>query len=117
MIKVVDGVEVEMTAEEIAEWEAEQNQPPPPAPPLALQQVAAARLLVQDWDITGVEQSQGIAGAFLLDADIAMVMFAEEFPDTEYMVMPPDGVTKHTGYVEVSRPGLSSISFIIMRVQ
>lgn len=91
---------------------------PPPTPPLlSLQQVAAARLHVQDWEVTGVEQSQGIAGAFLLDTDLAMVLFTEDFPDTEYIVMPPEGVTKHTGYVEVSRPGLSSISFIIMRVQ
>lgn len=85
--------------------------------PLSLQQVGAARLMVQDWEVTGVEQSQGIAGAFLLDTDLAMVLFAEEFPDTEYIVMPPEGITKHPGYVEVSSPGLSSISFIIMRVQ
>lgn len=85
--------------------------------PLSLQQVGAARLLVQDWEVTGVEQSQGIAGAFLLDVDLALVLFHEEFPDTEYIVMPPEGITKYPGYVEVSRPGLSSISFIIMRVQ
>ena len=116
----IDGNHREMTPEEVAAWEAEQAEyiPPPPSP-LSLQQVGGVRLVVDqdNWEVTGVEQSTGISGAFLLDTDLAMVFFAEEFPDTEYIVMPPEGVTKYTGYVEVSRPGLSSISFIIMRVQ
>jgi len=116
----VNGVSRPMTAEEIAEWEADQaNYIPPPAiiPTLSLQQVASAKLVVQDWEVAGLEFCHGIAGAFLLDTDLAMVIFDQEFPDCEYIVMPPEGVTKYPGHVEVTRPGLTAISFIIMRVQ
>lgn len=94
--------------------------PPPPEPeilPLALHQVAAAQLQVTDWDVTGVERSQGIAIAFMLDTDLLYVQLTEEQPDDTYIVLPSDGVSKFPDHVEVSRPGLTNVSFIIQRVQ
>lgn len=91
--------------------------PEPPPPPLALVQVAAAQLVVDGWDITGVERSQGISGAFMLSEDLAYVMFTTPFPSTAYVVIPDDGVTKYPDHVEVSHPGLTEVSFIIQRVQ
>lgn len=90
-------------------------------PPVQLCQVAGARLLVdQDsWEVTGVERSTGIAGAFLVDTDLVYVFFAADSvqPDTIYDVIPREGVTKHEDYVEVTRPGLTELNFIVQRVQ
>lgn len=89
--------------------------------PVSLKQVAGARLFVDQevWDVTGVDRSVGISGAFLVDTDLVYVFFTEEAiqPDTYYQVIPPDGVVKHTDFVEVSRPGLAELNFIIQRVQ
>lgn len=88
-------------------------------PPVALQQVAGARLMVdQDaWDVTGVERSTGISGAMLVDVDTVFVLFSEPQPDTLYEIVPATGVTKYTEYVEVTRPGLTELNFIMQRVQ
>lgn len=95
--------------------------PPPTAQPVALCQVAGARLLVdQDsWEVTGIERSTGIAGAFLVDTDLVYVFFTADAvqPDTIYDVIPREGVTKHEDYVEVARPGLTELNFIVQRVQ
>lgn len=91
------------------------------SPPVGLVQIAGARLIVdQDsWDVTGVERSIGIAGAFLVDTDLVYVFFAADAvqPDTIYDVIPREGVTRHEDYVEVTRPGLAELNFIIQRVQ
>lgn len=98
-------------------WNDGEWLPHVPPPPLALHQIGAASLQVEGWDITGIERSVGITGAFMLDTDLAMIFLADDYPDCDYIVMPSDGVTKYSSYVEVTRPGLSSISFIIQRVQ
>lgn len=99
------------------------NVPPPdeePAPlmelPLSLQQVAAARLLVDGWDVTGIERSSGLSLAFVADTDTVWVFFDEPQPDTEYLVVPPDGTTKYVDHIEVAKPGLTTVSLIVQRV-
>jgi hypothetical protein len=87
--------------------------------PVSLQQVAGARLVVDqdNWDVSGVDRCTGISGAFLADVDTVFVFFKEPQPDEDYEVVPVTGITKHTEYVEVTRPGLTDIVFIIQRVQ
>lgn len=89
----------------------------PPPQPLDLVRVAAVQLQVADWEVTGIERSEGIGGAFIADTDTAWVYFAEAQPDTNYILMPADGFTKFTDHVEVTRPGLSELSFLVFRVQ
>ena len=111
----------------IAEWEEAGNtipayEPPPELqPPVALCTVAGARLVVdqENWEVTGVERSSGISGAFLVDTDLVYVFFTEDAiqPDEFYDVIPSAGVTKHPEFVEVSRPGLAELNFIVQRVQ
>lgn len=117
----IDGELREATPEEEAEILAAQEavQQPQPEPPVRLQQIAGARLMVDqtNWEVTGVERSTGIAGAFLMDTDLVCVFFSEPQPDTFYEVMPSDGVTKYTEFVEVTRPGLAELNFIVQRVQ
>lgn len=114
-----DGVERDATPEEEAAIIAGQGETTQSLPPVALTQIAGARLVVdQDaWDVTGVERSTGISGAFLVDADLVYVFFSEPQADTFYEVIPSDGVTKYTDFVEVSRPGLTELNFIVQRVQ
>lgn len=109
--------------QEIAEWEALGNvivpyEPPEPQEePLTLHQVACAKLHVDFWDVSGLERSNGISGAFVLDVDLLWVGFTTEQLDTDYIVTPADGVAKFTDHLEVSRLGLSVVSFIVERVQ
>lgn len=88
-----------------------------PPTPLAFQQVACAALTVDGWDVTGIERCLGISGAFVADTDTVWVFFAAEQPDTNYILMPPEGFTKFTDHVEVTRSGLSELSFLVFRVQ
>lgn len=106
--------------EDIPEIEPE-PEPEPIEMPVMLNQFAGAKLTVDqdNWEVTGVEKSIGISGAFLVDVDLVYVFFDINAvqPDTYYMVFPPDGVTKHEDFVEVSRPNLTELKFIAMRVQ
>lgn len=118
MIKIVDNEEVEMTAEEVAQWEADQAAAGPmPEPPVSLQQIAAARLHIEGWDISGIERSQGISVAMMLDENTAWIFFNEPQADTAYIVTPGDGVTKALDYIEVSCAGVVDLALIIQRVQ
>lgn len=85
--------------------------------PLALTQVACARLIVDGWDVTGVERSSGLSVAFVSDTDTVWAFFDEPQPDTYYVVLPSDGVTKYEDYIEVTRPGLAVINLVVSRVQ
>ena len=90
---------------------------PPAPPPLTLESIAAVRLTVDGWDVTGLEKSIGLSIAFVADVDLVWAFFDSEQPDTDYIVMPPEGVTKFTDHIEISKPGLSVVSLIIQRVQ
>lgn len=92
-------------------------EPETPEAPLALTQIACARLQVDGWDVTEVGRSTGTVGAFVADTDLVWVFLSEEQPDTDYIVIPSDGVTKFTDRIEIARPGLSGVSFVIQRVQ
>jgi len=85
--------------------------------PLALCQIAAARLHVEGFDISGVERSQGVGFAMLLDEHTAWIFFEQPQADTNYVVTPSDGVTKTTDYIEVALAGLTDIALIVQRVQ
>lgn len=87
--------------------------------PVSLHQVAGARLSVDqvNWEVTGVERSTGIAGAFLIDIDTVWLIFTEELPDDDFIVVPDIGVTKYQGFIEVRREGLGNINLIVQRVQ
>lgn len=85
--------------------------------PLVLAQVACARLHVDGFDVTGIERSTGLSMAFMLDEETAWVFFAEPQPDTNYIVLPADGVTKYPDYIEVNRAGMADLSLIVQRVQ
>jgi hypothetical protein len=117
MIKIVNGVEIEMTPDEIAEWEAEQASRVVQMSPLSLCQVAAARLSIDGLEIAGIERSQGIGAAMMLDEWTAWLFFDEPQPDTNYIVTPADGVTKELDYIEVQCPGVTSLALIVQRVQ
>jgi hypothetical protein len=52
---------------------------------------AAARLKIEDYDITGIEVQSRFAGAFWIDVGKYCVFFAEPQPDTEYMAMASAG--------------------------
>lgn len=116
-----------MDRQQIAEWEAAGNTIPPyvppvqSLPPVALVTVAGVRLTVdQDaWEVSGVDRSTDISGAFLADIDTVYVFFNTPQADTDYEVIPSTatGITKHTDYVEVTRPGLTEAVFIVQRVQ
>ncbi len=84
--------------------------------PLALVTTACARLQVEDWDVTGIERSSGIAAGFVFD-DVLYAFLSEEQPDTEFIVTPNGGITKYTDHIEIPLNGRSSVSFIIERVQ
>lgn len=123
MFKHIAGVgPVEMTPQEEAAWlaESEANDPanlPEAAVPLALQQIACARLTVDGWDVTGIERSTGLSVAFVADTDTVWAFFNEPQPDTYYVVMPSDGVTKHEDCLEITLPGLASVNLVVSRVQ
>ncbi len=86
---------------------------------VALRQVAGARLRVEQdaWEVTGLERSTGFAGAFLVNTDLVYVFFTEPQVNTFYEVIPSEGVIKHPEFVEVSRPDLAELNFIVQRVQ
>lgn len=86
-------------------------------PPLDLARIAAARLTVDGWDVTGLERSVGLSLAFVADTDTVWVFFDESQPDTEYIVVPPEGVTKYDDHIEITKPGLAAVSLIVQRVQ
>lgn len=88
----------------------------PPAT-LALCQVAAARLHIEGWDISGIERSQGIGAAMMIDENTAWILFADAQPDTNYIVTPGDGVTKTVDYIEILCPGVVDLALIVQRVQ
>lgn len=85
--------------------------------PLSLQQVAAARLHIEGWDISGIERSQGIGAAMMIDENTAWILFADAQPDTNYIVTPGDGVTKTVDYIEILCPGVVDLALIVQRVQ
>lgn len=95
----------------------------PPAPetpleiPLRLAQIACARLHVEEWDVTGIERSQGLSMAFLLDEQTAWIFFTEAQPDNAYVVTPSDGVTRFPDYLEVALNGRTDLALIVQRVQ
>ena len=91
--------------------------PAPSLPPLALQQVAAVRLLLDGWDVTGIERSQGLSVAFVADTDTVWAFFNDPQPDPYYVVTPSDGVTKFEDHIEITRPGLAEVSLVVSRVQ
>ena len=122
-MKIIDqnGEERDATLEEEAEILSSQGrlQDPMQLTPVSLQTIAGARLVVdqENWEVTGVERSTGIAGAFLMDTDLVCVFFSQPQPDTFYEVIPSAGITKYPDFVEVSRPGLAELNFIVQRVQ
>lgn len=85
--------------------------------PLTLHRIAATRLDVIEFEISGFERSEGVTGGWMNDIDWAVVMFAKEQPDTYYDVFPSDGVTKYTDRVEIQRTGLTTVNLLIQRVQ
>lgn len=89
----------------------------PILPPLTLQQIAAARLAIDGFDITGIERSQGIGAAMMIDEGLAWIFFEDPQSDTSYIVTPADGVTKYPDYIEVSCAGATSLALIVQRVQ
>lgn len=111
-------VHLPLTPEELAQREADEaaSAQPTPEAPLALSQIACARLTIDGGDVSGVERSTGIAGAFAF-GDTVLAFFEAEQPDIDYTVTPDDGAEKYTDHVEITRPSLTSIAFIICRVQ
>lgn len=91
--------------------------PEPVQAVLSLQQVAAVRLLVDGWDVTGIERSQGLSIALVADTDTVWAFFNEPQPDPYYVVTPFDGVTKFEDHIEITRPGLAEVSLVVSRVQ
>jgi hypothetical protein len=110
------GTEVELTPEEEAAFVSSLHTSDI-VPPLALVRIAATRLDVAEFDITGFERSEGVAGGWMNNIDWAVVMLAEEQPDTYYDVFPADGVTKYTDRVEIQRTNLTTVNLLIQRVQ
>lgn len=88
----------------------------PVQPEISLHNIAAARLEVVEFEITGFERSWGILGGYMQDIDWAVVYFSEEQPDTDYSVLPSEGITKYTDRVEIQRTGLAALSFLVQRV-
>lgn len=118
MLQNINGVVSDMTPEEEAAFIASLPAPVVPAePPLSLQQIAAARLAIDGFDISGIERSIGIGAAMMLDENTAWLFFEEPQADTNYIVTPGDGVTKTAGYIEVSCPGVTDLALIVQRVQ
>lgn len=98
----------------------EYSNPPtttPVEPPVSVQQIAAARLFVDGWDVTGIERSQGFSGAFMIDENVVWAFFTEPQEDNHYMVTPNINVTKYDDYIEIDSTNLSDIRFVVQRVQ
>lgn len=85
--------------------------------PLSREQFASARLTINGLDIEGIERSQGIGMAMMLDETTAWIFFSIPQPDTAYIVTPSDGVTKSTDYMEVAVEGMANLALIVERVQ
>lgn len=65
--------------------------PPPGSSPSEPVLYAAAQLLVQDGDVSGIGINSRFAGAFWGDVGKYYVFFGEPQPDTDYMVMASAG--------------------------
>lgn len=65
--------------------------PPVYQPPSTPELYAAAQLLVQDGDVSGIGINSRFAGAFWGDVGKYYVFFGEPQPDTDYMVMASAG--------------------------
>ena len=85
--------------------------------PLGLQQFASARFTVDDGVVNGLERSSGFGFAFMISEDEALLFLEEEQPDTDYIAMPPEGITKYTDHLIVKKPNLTELSFLLFRVQ
>lgn len=88
-----------------------------PAPIAVPVLYALANLVVADGEVTGLETATNLTMAFMLDVDTCWVFFAESQPDTNYIVMPPTGVTRYADYIEIVAPGATEIPLIVFRVQ
>lgn len=91
-LKMVNGELVPLTEAEFADYQARTQNPPEPEP-AATQPVlyAAARMKIEEYDITGIEVQSRFAGAFWIDVGKYCVFFAELQSDTEYMAMASAG--------------------------
>lgn len=116
MIKIVNGEEVEMTEDEIAELEAVRSataSQPGPAPVPTL--VASGVFSVTDGWLEGVGAAAGIGMAFALDVGTYWIMFSEPQPDLGYAAPASSSqgqinVQRYLDYVEVTvRDGSGSL--------
>jgi hypothetical protein len=87
--KIVDGVAVELTPGEIAEFEARQvaaqsAAPPTPTPRI----VASGGYTVVDGQIDTLNVVSGITAAFAVDTGTYWLFFTEPQPDLSYVVTP-----------------------------
>lgn len=89
--------------------------PPPPAIPTPKPE-AMANLSFADGDVMGIEASAGFAWAMMLDPETCWAFFTEPQPDTAYIVVPPQGVTRGTDFIEINvPPGTTEVSFLVFR--
>lgn len=90
LYKNVDGLNIEMSPEEEASFWASTMiaEPPPPSLP---QVYAIAQILIQGDEVTAVDTSSRLSGAFRLDVGCYLVFFAEPMPDTNYLALAYDG--------------------------
>lgn len=85
LYKLVDGEPVELTPEEVAEYEAGQGaEPPPPSPTPIL--IASGIFQVADGNVSYSGQPAGIGFAMQMDTGKFWLFFDDEQPDTSYAV-------------------------------
>lgn len=109
MIKIVNGVKVEMTAEEVAAWEDEQAASTPPAAVLTPRQptlFAAAAIGITDGSISLIEQAAQLSSAVYEDG-WTFVVFSEARPSADYLIFAQTDIPakieqfKEPGYFEL----------------
>lgn len=90
MKKYIDGELVDMTPEEISEFEAFQSIPTS-LPPKTPTTIATAKLSIMNGTVEGIGVDSAFAGVFQLDTGYFWVAFMSSQDDTDYIVNAFDG--------------------------
>lgn len=91
MIRNLDGVNIEMTAEEEAEFIAGSPPSVDVQMPIVASIYASAKFVIDGDDVSGMDTSSGLSGAFKADVGSYMVFFTTSQPDTNYIAQAFDG--------------------------
>lgn len=95
MVRVVDGVEIEMSLQEITDWQATLSPEPEPQPvdvePVRV--ACALRVRVEDGEVSAVGGPYRVAAMILMDVGTFLAIFSQNLGAAEPYVIPNNGVS------------------------